>query len=205
MQSAIELIEKKCSPYFIENNIRFKQSGLNTYIISGYTTPAINNKKNDVSEVKVLNWFGDFWVYIELNFVPIPKKFPRTSVSISIFHGEATDEIKSQLFRAEWDNYPDNTVHPQPHWHFYPVEQKPKYYEDFKAFLDIVEDDSFANELADNTANKNLDLRRIHFAMDARWADSGVFIHEITNEEMIANWMSGILKCIRQQLEYIGS
>jgi hypothetical protein len=206
MQDIITLIENACALYFEQQAIKFVKSSYNIYVISGSNfSQAINNRKNDKNQITVLNWFYDFWVYIELKFVINDSPFPQSFISVSIFQGEASDEIKNQLFRAEWDNHDDNLKHPQPHWHIYPFKYSSKYYEDFEAYNNMLEEseDSFSNEIASTVKDKIVDIRNFHFAMEGRWSSSESSIHKVTDGKMIANWMSGLLGGIREQLEYI--
>jgi len=204
MQSAVALVEKLCGPYFSSGKVAFKQAGIGRYVLAGHTSLAENIYKNSTAQIDVLHWFAEFWIYVEMNFQRAEIGFPQVSISLSVFYGEELDTTKNQLFRAEWDNYPGNTLHPQPHWHFYSIENRPKHYEDFEAYVGIrKEEGTFNDELSDDPTDKYFDIRLMHFAMDGRWSEAGAFIHKIESEQMIARWMSGLLKCIKEQLLYI--
>ena len=78
-------------PYPTNNSFFFRIEG---------TSFALNRNKNNPEKVKVLQWFDDFWLLIEIRFIE-----NNTLISMSIFQGNEMDEIKNQLFRAEWDDY----------------------------------------------------------------------------------------------------
>lgn len=194
-----------------------------SYIISGRDlSPATNNHNGTYNQINVLKWFDNYWIYIELNFkqIPVESKFSEgfkrkayfeiiesnflkinneyynLIVSISIFQGGYPKEEKIQLFRAEWDNYEDNKFHPQPHWHFYPDDNKlTETIDDFKFEPDETID--FLEEIA----TPKIDLKRMHFAMNGQWAQNGCHIHKINNPTIVVNWISGLLRHIKEQLE----
>ena len=176
-----------------------------TWIIEGNSS-AVNYDKNNAREIKVLKWFDDFWVYIEIKFIPKQctrrkkKQLPNIFFTLSVFQGKNNDNIKIQLFRAEWDNYEDlSDKHPQPHWHIYPFH---KYVEDF--IESIKEDEEDFNSLLQN---KNfpeiINLKKIHFAMNGRWSENKADVHKINAESDLLNWFSGVLNHIKKQLEYV--
>ncbi|MEB3193352.1 MAG: hypothetical protein VKL42_23665 [Snowella sp.] len=47
-----------------------------------------------------------------------------------------------------------------------------------------------------------VEIKKIHFAMNAQWSDNGSHIHEINDQETLFNWILGLLKNIKFQLEY---
>lgn len=216
MNQIIEDIKTACSDLF-PNKLFFLSLSDQTFVISGNnSSTALNNHNGNLYEINVQNWFENFWLYLEINFVqyPVESKFSRGGnkkeyfellnnnflkikdeyynlfISLSIFQGGYNKEEKKQLFRAEWDNYENNEFHPQPHWHFYPKENKTI---DFKAedSTDFIVDDT----------KKEIDLKRIHFAMNGEWAQNGEHIHKINSSKALVNWLSGALKHIKEQLE----
>src|SRR5574344_1000440 len=68
-------------------------------------------------EVKVINLFDNYWLYIHINIYPSQesKKIYYINFSLSLFYGSYGELNKRQLFRAEWDNYekPCSPMHPQ--------------------------------------------------------------------------------------------
>jgi hypothetical protein len=176
-------------------------SGL-IYTISGkYLTDAINS--NSEEPIKVSKWFDDFWLYITIQFSlsdvnnETPYKF-----SLSVFQGVDDDKQKNQLFRAEWDNFEDNNSHPQPHWHFYTAYNSDKSYNNFAEYLEGTDTDStFLNSI--NNTKSNIDIQKIHFAMNAAWDKRGGHIHKINDADSFISWLQGLLEHIKIQLKYI--
>src|SRR5680860_1703151 len=102
---------------------------------SNNVSKAINNRKNSKEEVNVIYWFDEFWVYFDIKFIQ-----SKIFLSLSVFQGSIDDDRKTQLFRAEWDNYDDNLEHAQPHWHIYPFKYNSQAYDDFETFIDLYSD-----------------------------------------------------------------
>ncbi|MEA4967663.1 MAG: hypothetical protein VB048_06050, partial [Bacteroidaceae bacterium] len=99
-----------------------KTSRMITYRNEG-TSLALNRFDTPQEKVKVLKWFDDYWIFLELRGISninetIKKLENHINISLCVFQGETSDEDKYQLFRAEWDDFcnPDE-IHSQPHWH----------------------------------------------------------------------------------------
>jgi hypothetical protein len=163
------------------------------YVINGVSS-AINRRKNNGEEIKVFKWFEPFWLYMEIIFLG-----KSTFISISIFQGEDLDKEKHQLFRAEWDDYDDdsNQVHSQPHWHITSDFAVAKNFEDM-----IKNEPSDTFEFFQEARKKIIDIKKIHFAMNGNWSNQESHIHKINNEEEIALWFTGLIIHIKGQLEY---
>ncbi len=178
-------------------------------IISGANLSlAINNRKNEDQQIKVLNLRDDFWVYIGIEFIYKKKKkkeFPNIFFSLSVFQGDFKDNYKTQLFRAEWDNFenfPEN--HAQPHWHIYPHKYTKKTHDDFEDFIELQETDKDFNTFVNNdTTKKIVDLKKFHFAMNGQWSEKKTDVHKISEENELIDWFSGILSHIKKELKYI--
>jgi len=196
-------VNKLLKIFFPESNLQlfFKN---NKFFINGkVSSKAINNYENDRKEINVIQWFDNFWVYVDIKllFNEFRNDFPNIFASISFFQGDEIDEIKNQLFRAEWDNYRDgNTKHPQPHWHIYPVQY---HHQAFDEYLKATEE--FVGFLSDERLHV-IEIKRIHFAMNGQWdngANEKSHHHEITEEKALVNWFIGLLNHIKTQLEYV--
>ncbi|PID55814.1 MAG: hypothetical protein CR986_10595 [Ignavibacteriae bacterium] len=172
---------------------------------SNFQSKAINIRKNERIPIKVINWFDDIWVYIEIKFIPTPDKkaFPNTFFSLSIFQGGDDDDEKTQLFRAEWDNYNEKkNSHSQPHWHIYPHKYKIKVHQDFEDFLELTEQDEDFLSYKEN--DKNLvEINKFHFAMNGQWSENNSEFHSISEEKDLINWFGGLLNHIKMELKYI--
>ncbi len=204
MDKTISSLIKIGKNYFGES---FSLIPKNNVFLSSNDNPsaAINVRKNTKLPIKVINWFDDIWIYIEIKFIPNPQNrlFPNTFFSLSVFQGTVDDNEKTQLFRAEWDNYPkkDNT-HSQPHWHIYPHKYKTKTHQDFEDFIEFTEkDDDF---LSFKNNDKDLvEINKFHFAMNGQWSQNMSDIHSITEMNDLTNWFSGLLNHIKRELEYV--
>ena len=220
-------ISRSCKNYFSESSFRLHQKSYNRFIISGDSlSKAINNYKNIREEVNVIKWFDDFWLYVEINFMKveietklreginkkdylnrlsesllkIEKDYFETTITLSVFQGDAADDNKGQLFRAEWDNRLNNGTHPQPHWHICPDFRFIKSFEDLVKTID--EGTGFA-DIIDQEKSKCIDLSRIHFAMNGQWSTKGEHFHRIRDEDTIKYWFQGLLDHIKSQLKYV--
>ena len=173
---------------------------VNTYrlLISDVNSEAYNDYGNTGELVKVVNWFSDYWLFIEIVFgSPITEKknryYQTINISISIFHGNETDDNKIQLFRAEWDDYGENAsnLHPQPHWHFLSKNHKTVSSNSFDEFLQNQEQ-SFEETLVENNAVP-INLSKFHFAMNGDWVNSSTHTHSV-DDESISKWFAGLLE-----------
>lgn len=196
-QKFIEEINKNCKSFFLESTFYLQLSKTNRFELKGNNiSKAVNNYKNYGTEVSVLKWFDDYWVYLEIRF-----ENTNSFISISIFQGEADDEIKNQLFRAEWDDFnnPDEK-HPQPHWHITTNQAIEK---SFKNFLGEEEEIGFLAELYKEQTSKIINVNRIHFPMNGNWMNNGGHIHLINDNEKMVKWFQGFFSTIRSELEYV--
>lgn len=167
------------------------------------TSIALNRFDIPKEKVKVLRWFENFWASIEIKGLRIINESTKKlenhiSISFCVFQGESSDEDKYQLFRAEWDDFcNDSEIHSQPHWHItsdqalentfisYAIEL------DKKDFIDLLESEK----------QNVFDVKTIHFAMNGNWANAETNIHRIDNEEKILRWWFGLLNHLRTELD----
>jgi hypothetical protein len=200
-QNVIKEINKACNIYFNESSFILQPSRTNRFNISGsYISKAVNRNKNNSEEINVIKWFKDFWIYVDIRFEASETEIPNTFISISIFQGEESDEIKFQLFRAEWDNFDDNISHPQPHWHIYSDFKLEK---SFNEMIVLLENEDGFSEFLNSEKAKVIDLKNFHFAMNGLWSIRGSHIHKIEEEEIMLNWFVGVLSHIKGQLEFV--
>jgi len=205
MESIVSKLNAISKDYISSDFIFHKKESF-LYVSSGNSiSSAINVRKNNRQQVNVSSWFDDFWLYIELRYIPnstrSKKDIPNIFFSLSVFQGEADDIEKVQLFRAEWDNYeiPSNN-HPQPHWHFYTRKDIEDLKKTFTELLDSP-DDNFEDFIKSN--KEIVDIERFHFAMNGQWFSNGSDVHKISSENELTNWFSGILNHIKKELEYL--
>ena len=227
MNKIVSKIEKIFNAYFLESMVKLDQRKYGLYVLSGdFLSKAISIIKNDREPINVLKWFDDFWIYFEIRFIPaditeyqenlitdvtenqenliqINDKYYQINLSLSIFQGENSDLIKTQLFRAEWDNYDNNVKHPQPHWHIYPFKYDYKTYQDFEAFIEIKDEPGFEKFIESKAKQELIDISNLHFAMNGQWSINNGHIHVIENVTILFNWLNGLLNHIKEQLEYV--
>lgn len=197
----IKAINKALEPFLIMDSrgsfvLELSESN-NIYRLrpSEFKSTAIDNYRNDQRNVSVERWFNDYWIFIEIIFL----NYKGIRISISLFQGEANDLEKNQLFRAEWDDYGDETMtHPQPHWHFLPNRKIEKTVDRFAEM--ISEGDTFQQLLEENEI---IDLSNFHFAMNGDWSNSSKYIHTINSEKELSNWFGGFFAYLKQELKYI--
>lgn len=198
--NVIAKINKFCKNYFSESSFRLIQKNYLSYIVSGDNlSNAINRHHNSNKVVNVIKWFADFWLYLEIRFKQAEEKDFQVFISLSVFQGEQTDNAKLQLFRAEWDNFDNDEVHPQPHWHFYSDTWNA---ETFSEFIRTPNEGSDFINMLNEEKSKTIELNRVHFAMNGQWGTNGSHLHRIHDENTITNWLMGLLGHIKTQLEY---
>ncbi|MCB9230407.1 MAG: hypothetical protein H6581_01985 [Bacteroidia bacterium] len=195
-EELIKSINKNCKNIFGSSDFYLQLSKARTFRISGSPMSiAVNRHNNDAASVNVLHWFDDFWIFIEIKSFP-----PNTHISISIFQGKATDEVKGQLLRAEWDDFNNpEEEHPQPHWHIttdFAIE------ETFREFSEDL-DDGQSFETFEAAKTEIINVKNMHFAMVGNWQDSKGHVHPINDEEKILKWFQGVLLHLRTQLQYV--
>lgn len=189
-------IDKSCRMFFTESSFFLHPINANRFKIKGNNKSlAINHYHETSEEVNVIKWFADFWVYINIRF-----DNQNTFISLSVFQGEENDNIKNQLFRAEWDDYNNiKEKHPQPHWHITANKGIENIIEEFS---NAKEYDTFVNFIKEEQV-KIIDVKKIHFAMNGNWINNDSDIHSLNNEKKIVKWFQGLLSHLKTELEYV--
>lgn len=172
--------------FYIDGNI-IKSQG---------TRDALNRSDSVPTYVKATHWFDIFWYYVNIQ---VRKSADSSSeipfVSVSFF--QEKDETLNQLFRAEWDNYPQKS-HPQPHWHITTIHE-----EGFDVFREEIDDvDNPFVEL--EKEERNVNLPKMHFAMAGDWHDGEKenMVSEYKDERQLANWLINLFDHVREELNY---
>lgn len=202
-KSLIENINKTCRYLFEESSFYLHPITTNRYKISGnVVSQAINFRQEVKDEVTVIKWFGDFWLYVEIDFIETKLDFIKRNcfISLSVFQGKNSVESKHQLFRAEWDDYNDNQdKHPQPHWHITANKA-------LENTLEVLKDDEEAEgfmSVLNEEKSKLINVNDIHFAMIGNWINNETHIHKLDDETKIVKWFFGLLSHIKTELEYL--
>lgn len=201
----VSTINKECKILFAETFRLVPYKGYHNvflFRIEGSST-ALN--RYDSEPVKVLKWFDKYWLFIEVKFIVEKSKKGQklisvihTNISISVYEGEDSDEIKTQLFRAEWDDFNNpNELHSQPHWHITSSQAVERTFEEYSNHFD---NGNFVSLLEDQRA-KLFDVKKIHFAMNGNWQANQSHIHTIQSSEQVSRWLKGLLNHIRIELE----
>lgn len=188
--------------YMRDSAFKLSERRMNLFVSeSNNMSRAINNRRNDRTQISVCHWFNEFWYYFEISF-----QEESIFLTLSVFQGKSDDERKTQLFRAEWDNHDNNIIHPQPHWHIYPHKYDSRTHEDFETFIGFSSEPDFLTQLQTNQQTKVIDISSFHFAINGNWYNGNNHINKCNIAEIdeLGNWISGILTHIRGQLEYVG-
>ena len=207
VRNVIQAINKALEPFFIKGEGGYfslsphKSSNAFRLKINQDCSDAYDDYGNSGDSVKVVKWFSDYWLFVEIQFHH-PKG---VLITLSVFQGEESDSLKNQLFRAEWDDYEDrNMNHPQPHWHF--VRNK-SIENTVSSFAEIASDDikDTFEEVLKEEKGKTIDLSKFHFAMNGDWNNTSVYIHAVNDENNLAQWFGGLLAYLKTELKYIDS
>lgn len=203
--NVIQAINKSIEPFFIKGDggrlclVSYKSTNTYRLRVSSDCSEAYDDYGNSGNTVKVVKWFSDYWLFVEISFLT-----PRGMIiTISVFQGVETDNFKNQLFRAEWDDYEDDNMnHPQPHWHF---TSNKSIENTVNSFVEIAEMKDTFNELLNEEKRKVINIDKFHFAMNGDWQNTSSYIHPITDETALAKWFGGLLAYLKNELEYIDS
>lgn len=107
-------------------------------------------------------------------------------------------DFKGLLFRAEWDNNND-TVHPQPHWHF---GDKTLFKDrDLSRSLSGGFMNIGSSFLPDFSSPVYLDYERLHFAMCMNLNDKG--ISAVYSEKYLKGWIESCLQLFDDQIKIL--
>jgi hypothetical protein len=193
----IDSINKNCKKSI---NPAFNLSIHNTdYNFIHFTIGGTSSAVNRDELVKVLNWFDNFWLFLEIKFIKVEiKKEPQINISLSVFQGDDSNDKKYQLFRAEWDDYNNpEEKHAQPHWH---ITSSQALENTFEEYANIFNESEFVKEFEKEKQNV-LDVKRIHFAINGDWQNGKNHIHKIEDEKQVVKWLQGMLSHLRTELE----
>lgn len=206
-QKLISLINIGCKNLFYSSFVVAPYSGhhnISIYRLEGKSS-AVNRFEIPVEPVKVLHWFSNFWIFLEIKFIRLEivqnrKRINQIQIyiSLSIYQGEDSDSVKYQLFRAEWDDTSNpNENHSQPHWHVTSNQAIERTFEDYSVTFD---NGDFIS-LLEQEKKKVFEVNKIHFAINGNWQNDESHVHKMGNEERVLKWLQGILLHIRTELE----
>lgn len=205
LYTLIQQLNQKSGIYFEDYfNIKTVSSSpkLLVYRTEG-TSYALNRFDIPIEKVKVLKWFNDFWIFLEIkqikHYNPSKQLLENhLNLSLCVFQGTDIDEEKYQLFRAEWDDYQnDDEIHSQPHWHITSSQALERTFTSYA--LDFDKKDFV--ELLESERAKVFDVKKIHFAMNGNWHNNQTNVNRIESEESIIKWWLGVINHLRTELE----
>jgi len=175
-------------PLKTKNYIQYKIEG---------SYDAINHKRHDSDEIKVVKWFDEFYLYIEVNY---SRNYLNKMISLSVFQGKDTHIRKNQLFRAEWDDLnKEGETRPQPHWH---ITRDKANYENFSELINNTkEQEKSSFDLFEMSDAEIFDTKKIHFAMSANWRNQEPPVHKIDDALKVVKWFEGLLEHIKYELK----
>jgi len=201
----VESINNECKVLFVESFKLIPSNGHHNISVYRIEGNSLAYNRIDSEPVKVLKWFDRFWLYIEVKFINQRTKVINkiiqntyTNISLSVYDGDDNDDLKVQLFRAEWDdmNNPEEK-HSQPHWHITSSQAIEKTFENYSNHFD---NGDFITLFEEEKA-KLFDVKKIHFAMNGNWHNDQTHVHEIRNSDQVAKWLKGLMSHIRVELE----
>ena len=192
----IKDINSSCKEFFTASSFFLHPSSTNRFRITGdNTSKALNNYGDSSIEIDVIKWFDDFWIFLEIRF-----ENQNTFISLSVFQGKGNDNVKHQLFRAEWDDYnTKDEKHPQPHWHITANQVIEK---TFAEIASMDDSETFVGLLMQEKSNI-IDINKIHFAMCANWINNESHTDLIDSGYKIVRWFQGLFTHLKIQLEYV--
>jgi len=205
LKNVVQTINKALEPFYIKDEggyfslSQHKSSNVFRLKLTEDCSDAYDDYGNGGDNIKVVKWFSDYWLFLEIKFHH-PKG---VLITLSVFQGEEADTLKNQLFRAEWDDYDDGSMnHPQPHWHFL---SNKAIENTVSSFAEIASDDikDTFEEVLNEEKSKTIDLSKFHFAMNGDWNNTSVHIHVVNNEDNLAKWFGGLLAYLKTELKYI--
>ncbi len=207
VKNVIKAINKALEPFFIKGEggsfslSPHKSPNVFRLKVTEGCSDAYDDYGNGGDGVKVVKWFSDYWLFVEIKFNN-PKGI---LITLSVFQGDETNSLKNQLFRAEWDDYEDGSLnHPQPHWHFLSNKAIENTVSNFAELASDDLKDTF-EEVLNEEKRKTIDLSKFHFAMNGDWDNTSVHIHTINNEDKLAQWFGGLVAYLKTELKYIDS
>lgn len=178
------------------------------FVLSGTSTKGTARDKYSVFSLlqvgEELFWLGSY-----LQFKRELGRYTLLSIGLIIFKGDASDERKTALLRAEWDNQSVGTAHAQPHWHVYPR------FPEKGAALEIVgkEDGEGVEFTSEREETEDYDLEwptsaNFHYAMASRWhasPDTASHQERLNDLDGLLNWIRGCVGYCRGQLTFLFS
>jgi len=176
-----------------------------SYVLEGESYAVNCGVEIPVSRLGDDIWFSVVWSWKVLEADTSKKCQYVINLSIPFFVGKAEDRKKHSIFRAEWDNYKQESerTHPQPHWHFTSVSSLTDELEDLCFGLDDDTVNFFWKDCARETIDSYPNMAGIHYAMSERWVEDGRMISYIDNVDKIAMWINSLLQHVKFEMQYV--
>lgn len=178
-------------------SFRGKESSL--YYVGDEHGVVAQNKFGQIPVVPLFaieSTLSGFWLAISVR----PAGFDRVTyvdhVSIQVYYGDASDPMKTLLFRAEW--HPEQgplVMHGQPHWHAEGTFGRDEIATNPTGF-------DLQPAIAPGIPLSAFSLVDVHFAMATRFHEnrSKCVVGPPVKSDMITNWIKHCVSYIREQL-----
>jgi len=194
-----------------DNSIQFEETELaNNEVKFALSGTSIKGTARDKYSVFLLLQIGEelFWLGSYLIFKRELGVYRLLGISLIIFKGEALDERKTALLRAEWDNQEPEIIHAQPHWHVYP-----RFPEKEEAGAEPTDDmdAEYINLLLETDESEDYDSEwptssNFHYAMASRWhttTDMNAHQEKLNNLDNLLTWIRGCVSYCNGQIRYL--
>jgi hypothetical protein len=181
------------------------------YVLTGHRATQAEARYTYTVVPFLLSPSGMYWLAVSLEFEYQRGKCHILNASLLIFEGQATDNRKTALIRAEWDRIQKHSraSHAQPHWHVYPSHVNKAaagYRAEFKAKTDVrtFDPDALENDFDDEPDTEWDKAEKFHFAMSSRWHINGQHAHQVEiSADGLLKWLDGCIRYTRDQLKFI--
>jgi hypothetical protein len=179
------------------------------YLQGGKSAIAVGSNGQKIPVVLMMN---DIWLHFSIQYrrVNLNKGKSHEIEGLTLQFYQENNDVKTLLFRAEWDNSdPNEFFHPQPHWHLHPeikymIDGESFNAETFKDYAELVKnEDSFASEILNAEKEEKSTLSSFHFAMACLWYSNITDKARVPlTEQNLLNWLTGCLENINLQIKY---
>lgn len=208
----------------IRANLNIRNVGFSSQVIAGNKKVyALNSPLATLAEAKypyhVVRFLDsdtqNYWLGLSLEMEFIKGEHFLSDISLLVFEGDATDNAKRALLRAEWSQprEKDRARHAQPHWHVYANRFDEITIAQFLEIDLAREPKDFNPQIADQfpprvTSTKTFSEwdrgEKFHFAMASRWHILDRNSHqENIQATQVLKWVDGCLSYTREQLKFL--
>jgi len=140
--------------------------------------------------------FVKYWIGASID-IEVGRECFLKDVSLIVFEGETTDQVKNAAFRAEWHDFNDiEHTHAQPHWHVYSIID-----DSIRESWSILGEEP---QMKDFKAEKLDPNRQFHFAIGSQWQLLNIDSHMVRLDfNNLYKWLNGCINYILGQFYYL--